>query len=78
MARQKHQGPRASALGQTKTDRGQIGVCGSCGTILEYAGHVNIDLDLRLHRERDGCPGANVRYRAAARDDRVEFDRDAN
>jgi hypothetical protein len=36
---------------------------------------VNLDLDLRLHRENDGCRAAGVLYRKATRTDLVEFDR---
>jgi hypothetical protein len=74
VARQKHQGPRASALGQTKTNRGQVGVCRTCGKVLGYAGHVNLDLDLRIHRERERCAGAGIAYRAARKGDRVDFE----
>jgi hypothetical protein len=74
VAKQKYQGPRATALGQTKTNRGQVGVCRTCGRVLGYAGHVNIDLDLRLHHERDHCAAAGIAYRAARNADRVDFE----
>ena len=60
-----------------KPRRGQVGVCTTCGTILEFAGHVNLDLDLRLHREQDRCVGAGVAYRRATKADLVEFERNA-
>jgi hypothetical protein len=39
---------------------------------------VNLDLDLRLHRENDGCRAAGVVYRKAKRADLVEFDRESD
>jgi len=75
LAKQKHQGARAAARGQTKTNRGQVGVCASCGKVLEYAGHVNLDLDVRLHRERDGCAATGILYRVARKTDSVDFER---
>ena len=74
MARQKHQKERAIAKAQTKPGRGQVGACASCGTVLEYAGHVNIDLDTRVHREQSGCAAAGVIYRAATKKDTVDFE----
>ena len=76
VAKQKHQQYRAIAKAQTKPNRGQVGVCATCGAVLEYAGHVNIDLDLRLHREQTECAGAGVVYRAATKKDAVEFEPD--
>lgn len=57
------------------TGRPQVGVCTACGKILEFAGHVNLDLDLRLHRETDGCEGTRVAYRRATKRDLEEFER---
>ena len=76
MARQKHQKERAIARAQTKPGRGQVGACASCGTVLEYAGHVNIDLDLRVHREQTDCVAAGVIYRAATKKDAIDFEPD--
>jgi hypothetical protein len=36
---------------------------------LGFAGHVNLDLDLRLHREATRCPGTSVRVRWAVPSD---------
>ena len=44
---------------------GQAVVCASCGAFLGFAGHVNLDLDLRLHREATRCTGTSVRFRWA-------------
>jgi hypothetical protein len=41
----------------------------SCGAFLGFAGHVNLDLDLRLHRETARCAGASVRVQWAVPDD---------
>jgi hypothetical protein len=43
--------------------------------VLEFAGHVNLDLDLRVHRERESCAADGVLYRAARKSDHVDFDR---
>jgi hypothetical protein len=50
-------------------------VCETCGKVLEFAGHVNIDLDIRIHREEDRCVGAGVVYRRAKKIDLEEFER---
>ena len=76
MAKQKYQKDRAIAKAQTKPSRGQVGVCATCGAVLEYAGHVNLDLDLRLHREQTRCAGAGVAYRTATKTDSVNFEPD--
>jgi len=52
-------------------------VCASYGRILEFAGHVNLDLDLRVHHETDGCRATGVIYRNAKRADLVQFDRES-
>jgi len=75
VAKQKHQTRRAVVKAQTRPARGQVGVCTTCGTVLEFAGHVNVDLDLRLHREQQRCLAAGVVYRAARKSDHVDFDR---
>jgi hypothetical protein len=49
-------------------------VCASCGTFLGFAGHVNLDLDLRLHREAARCPGTSVRVRWAVPADVDQID----
>ncbi len=76
VARQKHQKARAVAKAQTKPNHGQVGVCATCGTVLEYAGHVNVDLDVRVHREESGCAAAGVVYRAATKKDHVDYERE--
>ena len=53
------------AKGPRRGRPGQAIVCSSCGSFLGFAGHVNLDLDLRLHRETAGCPGTSVRVRWA-------------
>jgi hypothetical protein len=76
-------GGRLPRPGQTnnvtnqKRVRGSVGVCASCGRVLEFAGHVNPDLDLRVHREKDGRRAAGVLYRRAKRADLVQFDRES-
>lgn len=57
-----------------RPSRGQVGVCATCGTVLEYAGHVNLDLDRRVHREESGCAAAGVLYRATTKKDQVDFE----
>ncbi|MDQ2952194.1 MAG: hypothetical protein M3R54_08010, partial [Chloroflexota bacterium] len=64
------------AHGQMRSGRGQVGVCASCGKVLEFAGHVNLDLDLRLHREQEQCAGLGVVYRRTSKQDLVDFDRE--
>jgi hypothetical protein len=39
---------------------------------------VNLDLDLRLHRENEGCLGAGVVYRKAKKADLLQFDRETD
>ena len=53
------------AKGPRRGRPGQAVVCASCATFLGFAGHVNIDLDLRLHREATRCAGTTVRVRWA-------------
>ena len=53
------------AKGPRRGRPGQAVVCASCGTFLGFAGPVNIDLDLRLHREATRCAGTTVRVRWA-------------
>ncbi|HEY8786336.1 MAG TPA: hypothetical protein VIN63_07660 [Candidatus Limnocylindria bacterium] len=65
-------------MARQKPSRGSVGVCATCGRLLEFAGHVNLDLDLRLHRENDGCPAAGVVYRKTKRADLVQFDRETD
>jgi hypothetical protein len=66
-----------SVAGQKRV-HGTVGVCASCGRLLEFAGHVTLDLDLRLHRETDGCRAAGIVYRKAKRADLVVFDRESD
>ena len=51
-------------------------MCATCGRLFEFSGHVNLDLDLRLHRENDGCTAAGVVYRKTKKADLVRFDRE--
>ena len=53
------------AKGPRRGRPGQAIVCASCGAFLGFAGHVNLDLDLRVHRETARCPGTSVRVRWA-------------
>jgi hypothetical protein len=53
------------AKGPRRGRPGQAVVCASCGGFLGFAGHVNLDLDLRLHREAARCAGTSVRFRWA-------------
>ena len=53
------------AKGPRRGRPGQAVVCASCGAFLGFAGHVNLDLDLRLHREATQCTGTTVRFRWA-------------
>ncbi|HEV2010353.1 MAG TPA: hypothetical protein VGS17_04920 [Candidatus Limnocylindria bacterium] len=62
------------AKGPRRGRPGQAVVCASCGTFLGFAGHVNLDLDLRLHREAARCPGTSTRVRWAVPADVDEND----
>jgi hypothetical protein len=62
------------AKGPRRGRPGQAVVCASCGTFLGFAGHVNLDLDLRLHREAARCPGTSVRVRWAVPADVDQID----
>ena len=53
------------AKGPRRGRPGQAIVCSSCGSFLGFAGHVNLDLDLRVHRETAQCAGTSVRVRWA-------------
>lgn len=63
------------AKGPRRGRPGQAVVCASCEAFLGFAGHVNLDLDLRLHREATHCPGADVRVRWAVPADVDENER---
>ena len=62
------------AKGPRRGRPGQAIVCASCGAFLGFAGHVNLDLDLRLHRETAQCIGTSVRVRWAIPGDVEERD----